>query len=220
MVTSSPIDGLARALDAAGELIAGVREDQWSSPTPCTEWNVRMLVDHLVAGNQIYARVLSGEPLPPPETMAQFRAMDHLGDDPLGAFRQAGAQLLDAFRQPGVLERVFEVPVGGARGLMMPGFFALHLRIGDTLVHGWDLARATGQPARLPNDIAEQELAGIQRLASGSGLPAAVEGFLFSRQPASADAATRPPFGPPQPVADDAPAIDRLAAFLGRRLDN
>jgi uncharacterized protein (TIGR03086 family) len=179
-----------------------------------------MVVNHLVAGNLLYTRILSGEQLPPPETLARLRATDHLGDDPVGAFRQSGAALLEAFRQPGVLERVFEVPVGGARGIMMPGFFALHFRIGDTLVHGWDLARATGQPARLlPDDVAEEELAGIRQAASGGlGLQAA-QGFLFSRQPAAADAATRPPFAPQQPVADDAPAIDRLAAFLGRRID-
>ena len=65
------------------------------------------------------------------------------------------------------------------------------------LVHGWDLARATGQPASFPDDLAEQELA-------------------FSRHKLADIPAGRHPFGPPQPVAAEAPAIGRLAACLGR----
>src|SRR6266513_3088890 len=64
-------------------------------------------------------------------------------------------------------------------------------------VHGWDLAQATGQPALFPDRLAEQELA-------------------FTRHALADLPAGRSPFGPPQPVATDAPAIDRLAACLGR----
>jgi uncharacterized protein (TIGR03086 family) len=74
---------------------------------------------------------------------------------------------------------------------------ALDLRITEVLVHGWDLARATGQPATFPDDLAEQELA-------------------FSRAKLADIPSDRSPFAPPQPVAEDAPAIDRLAACLGR----
>jgi uncharacterized protein (TIGR03086 family) len=219
MAIAPSIEGLARALNATGQLIAGVRDDQWSNPTPCSEWNVRILVNHLVIGNRLFASILRGEQLPSPETMARFRAMDHLGDDPVGAYRQSGTALLTAFRQPGVLERVVEVPVGGVRGLVVPGFLALHLRIVDTLVHGWDLARATGRSARLPDDLAEEELVAVREAASGElGLPS-VEGFLFSRQPTTGTAPAGQPFGPEQPVANDAPAIDRLAAFFGRPVD-
>jgi uncharacterized protein (TIGR03086 family) len=74
----------------------------------------------------------------------------------------------------------------------------LHLRITELLVHGWDLARATGQPAHLPDDLAEEELA-------------------FARGPHAPDVPrTGHPFGPVQPCPDDTPAIDRLAAYLGR----
>jgi uncharacterized protein (TIGR03086 family) len=68
------------------------------------------------------------------------------------------------------------------------------------LTHGWDLARATGQPPELPEDLAEQELA------------------LFRAQLGTAPR-DGSPVGQPQPVADDAAAIDRLAAFLGRRVE-
>lgn len=79
----------------------------------------------------------------------------------------------------------------------VPGIVALHLRITEVLVHGWDLARATHQVARFPDDIVEQELE-----------------FTRGRLPDVSSA--RRPFAPPRPVPDDAPAIDRLAACLGR----
>jgi len=68
----------------------------------------------------------------------------------------------------------------------------------ETLVHGWDLARATGQPLAFPDEIVEVEIEISRKLLDG--LPPG-----------------RSSFAPPQPVADDAPAIDRLAALLGRR---
>jgi uncharacterized protein (TIGR03086 family) len=92
-----------------------------------------------------------------------------------------------------VLERVFQAPVGPA-----PGAVLLDPRITEILVHGWDLARATGQPARLPDDLAEEALA-----------------FACSQRAPDVPR-TGHPFGPAQPVADDSPAIDRLAAYLGR----
>lgn len=71
------------------------------------------------------------------------------------------------------------------------------LRITELLVHGWDLARATGQPARFPDGLAQQELA-------------------FSRGALSAIPPERTPFAPSRPAGPDAPAIDQLAALLGR----
>lgn len=190
-----PIDRLARALDATEAVIAAVREVQWTNRTPCPEWSVRMLLNHLVSGNRLFATILRGEPLPAPDELRRTRGADQLGDDPVAAYREAGAALLEAFRQPGVLERIVEVPAG-----RVPGIVALHIRITELLVHGWDLARATGQAARLPDDLAEEELA----FASGRTAPDVPR--------------TGHPFGPAQPVPEDAPAIERLAAYLGRQV--
>jgi uncharacterized protein (TIGR03086 family) len=73
----------------------------------------------------------------------------------------------------------------------------VHLRVVETLVHGWDLARATGRELDVPAQVAEAELA-------------------FSRDLLGRLPAGRTPFAPSRPVADDAPALDRLAALLGR----
>lgn len=182
----NPVDDLAAVLDSTSALVAGV--SRWDAPTPCPEWTVRELVNHLVLGHRLFTAVLRGETggsLDP-------RASDVLGDDPVAAYRDAVAGLLAAFRQPGVLERVFEVPVG-----TVPGIVALHLRIVEELVHGWDLARATGQEPKFEDAVVEREIS--FSAAKLAGLPA-----------------ERSPFAPPVPVAEDAPPLDRLVALLGR----
>jgi uncharacterized protein (TIGR03086 family) len=184
--TPATVGGLARGLAAVEEIVAAIGEHQWSSPTPCPTWSVRKLLNHLVGGNRGFAAVLTDQVSP------DWRA-DHLAADPLGAHRQAAAELQAAFARPGALEKVVTVPFG-----TVPGAVALHLRITEILVHGWDLAYATGQaPTGLPADLAEQELE-------------------FSRSTLDAIPAGQHPFAPPQPVHDHAPAIDRLAALLGR----
>lgn len=185
------VDRLARALDATGELVTAIGDDQWSNATPCAEWSVRSLVNHVVLGNWIFARLLHGEQQPL-ESIRRLPDVDQLGADPPSAYRESSVALQGAFSQPNVLERVFAAPIG-----TVPGSVLLQVRITEILVHGWDLARATGQAARLPDDLAEEELA-------------------FSRAQLDAKIPRSSSFGPAQAVADDAPAIDRLAAFLGR----
>ena len=185
---TSPVGPLAPLATDFEQLITGVRPDQWTAPTPCTEWNVRSLVNHVVRGNRLFATALRGEPSPPAEPS------DVLGDDPVAAFRLASAEMLEALRQPGAMQRTVTVPFG-----TVPVGLAVHLRNTELLVHGWDLARATGQPTRFPEEVAEQEI-------------------QFSRGALGQIPPGRTPFGAPQPVADDAPAIDRLAALLGRQV--
>jgi uncharacterized protein (TIGR03086 family) len=132
--------------------------------------------------------------MPPAAHLARLRGADLLGNDPAAAYAQSSTALQDAFTRPGVMEQTFEAPIG-----TVPGAVMLHLRITEMLVHGWDLARATGQPADLPADLAEQELA-FTRGALGSLPP------------------DRRPFAAPVAVADEAPALDQLAAVLGRHV--
>jgi len=181
---TSPIADLDRVLASVDRLIAGVKPDQWSNPTPCTEWDVRQLVSHMVSGNLRFAALVRGEPVP---AVAN--------DDSPEAFRAAGAALRDSFLQAGALERSYQSPFG-----LLPGPALVHLRIGEMLAHGWDVARATGQTPDLPSDLAELELA-VFRAQLGHS---------------SRDGS---PIGPPKPVSEDAPAIDRLAAFLGRAVE-
>jgi uncharacterized protein (TIGR03086 family) len=191
-VTAELVNGLAGALEATGCLVDGVRDDQWFLPSPCPDWNVGDLVNHVVSGNRLFAGIVRGDRPGPPAGGGGAPASGQPGRDLPGAYREAASELVAAFSRPGVMEERFTVPFG-----MVPGSVALHLRITELLVHGWDLARATGQPARFPDGLAEQELA-------------------FSRAALAAIPPGRTPFAPPQPAAADAPAIDQLAALLGR----
>ena len=194
-MTDAPLAPLATALDGIGRLVSAVHGSQWDLPTPCADWTVRQLLNHLVGGNRLFTRVLRGEPLPPREQLGRRAGEDQLGDGPAAAFRTSATGLLAAFGTPGVLERTHTVPAG-----TLPGPAVLHLRIVETLVHGWDLARATGQEVPFPDELAEREL-------------------TFSRDLLGRLPEGRQPFAPSQPVADEAAAIDRLAALLGRSPD-
>jgi uncharacterized protein (TIGR03086 family) len=186
MGEADALDDLDAAIAGAERIVAGIRADQWGLPTPCDGVDVRALVNHLVAGNLLFAAlVVRSEP--------PARDGDHLGADPLGAFRDAAGRLRGALRTPGMAARTYPLPIG-----QVPGTALARIRITELLGHGWDLARATGQPADFPEDVAER------------GLTAARD--QLRDRPAGPDA----PFAPMAAIPDDAPAIDRLAAFLGR----
>ena len=72
----------------------------------------------------------------------------------MAAYRESAEAVVAAFGRPGALGRTVQVPFG-----TVPGAVAVHLRLTEVLVHGWDLAQATGQVAAFPEDLAEQELA-------------------------------------------------------------
>jgi uncharacterized protein (TIGR03086 family) len=181
---------LAAGLSVAQDLVAAVGPDRWTAPTPCTDWDVRALVSHVVAGNIMFAGILSGR-----TTLEDFRRTppgDVLGDRPVDAFGEAGRAVVSAFELPGVLERPVTVPFG-----TVPGAVALHLRITEILVHGWDLARAIGRPPGFDDAVVEQELG-------------------FSREALTRIPPDRSPFAASTPAPEAALAIDRLAALLGR----
>jgi uncharacterized protein (TIGR03086 family) len=192
-VPDAPLAPLAAALDGTGRLVRAVTGEQWQLPTPCSDWTVRHLVNHLVGGNRLCTRVLNGAPLPPMDQLGRRGHEDQLGDDPATAYDSSAEELLQALGAPGVLARTHTLPVG-----TLPGPAVVHLRTVETLVHGWDLARAIGSAAPFPDALAEPELA----FSRG----------LLERLPEG-----RQPFAPSEPAAEDAPAIDRLAALLGRR---
>ncbi len=189
-MTAPSATQLESSLSIAEGLVAAIRPDQWGAPTPCTEWDVRTLVGHMASGNQLFAEMLDGA-----TTLEEYRRTapgDILGDRPVPAFHDAAQALLTAFRLPGALDRPVTVPFG-----TVPGAVALHLRLTEILVHGWDLARATGQPVDFGDALVEQE-------------------FQFGSQALTQLPPGRTPFAASHDVPADAPALDRLAALLGR----
>ena len=119
------------------------------------------------------------------------RGADRLSTDPADAFRRSAAALQVAAARPGVMERSQVTQVGVATNAER-----LQWRIADLLTHGWDLVQATGGVTELPDDLAEQALT-----------------FVRAQLPSQPRAGR---FADPQAIPDNAPAIDRLAAFTGR----
>ena len=141
------LDQLARSFAAVGELIDAILPGQWTVPTQCMDWSVHRLVEHLVGKNLVFAAVLAQQALP--------QRGDGMPSDQLaGAYRESAAGLLDAFGQPGVLDRSYQGPLVAATGAER-----LKIRMYDLLAHGWYLAQALGRPADLPEDAAEEALA-------------------------------------------------------------
>jgi uncharacterized protein (TIGR03086 family) len=178
MTTEPGIDAvLEAALDQMLLTIEGTRPDQLALPTPCTDWDVRTLLNHIVGGPAVFVGILSG-------ARADWNAPqpDVLGDDPAAAFRSARQTLEGAFQD-------YPEKAGPTKSYI----------VGETTIHAWDLAEATGQTGRLDPGLAETALALLRER-------------LTPEMRASSTA-----FGPEVPVAADAPAYERLAGFLGRQ---
>ena len=189
-VQVTPLE-LRDAIAVVQPLVSGIDEQDWLRPTPCDGWTVHDLVNHVVAGNLLFAGVLEDR-----GTVQDLRvslAGDHLAADPVGAFAAAGDAVVAAFSAPGALERTVTVPFG-----TVPASVALHLRITEILVHGWDLAQALGRHIAFDDATVHHELG-------------------FSRTFAQQVPPERKAFAPPESVADDATPLDQLVALLGRR---
>jgi uncharacterized protein (TIGR03086 family) len=137
------VDRYRQACGGFAARLAKVRARDWARPTPCAEWNVRRLVNHVARGNLNYAALVRGA------TAADFlhmRDADALGDDPLPAYERSVARCVAAF--DGALDRVLDYPLGAVTGAQ-----ALAVRTTDTVVHTWDLARAVGADEELDAEL-------------------------------------------------------------------
>jgi uncharacterized protein (TIGR03086 family) len=133
------------ASDGFARRVRLVADAQWSERTPCTDWDVRALVNHVAQGNLNYIRLLHGA------TAADFlrlRDADALGSDPVGAFVAAARECAEAYAAAGALEQVVDHPSGKLTGRQ-----ALAVRTTDTVIHTWDLARAIGVDDTLDPDL-------------------------------------------------------------------
>ncbi|HEX4702389.1 MAG TPA: TIGR03086 family metal-binding protein [Pseudonocardiaceae bacterium] len=167
-----------RAAAVATAVVAGIGTDQFDLPSPCDEWTVRGVLNHMVTGNLMTEAMVGGRPRPD-------RNVDRLGEDPPAAFAASVAGARAALTEPGLMERNVTTPLGEA-----PGSFLVQMRVAELVVHSWDLAKATGQHTDLDPELAADVLA--QWEAGLGGRPRAMTAFKEPRTvPADATAADR-----------------------------
>jgi uncharacterized protein (TIGR03086 family) len=147
------------------------------SDTPCDDWDVRSLLNHVLDTQRYFVSAARGEDASPPSPEPPAL----LSDDPVADFDRARKETLTTFSAPGVIEKTGP---------------SLGIAFSDLLLHGWDLASATGQEAEMPDGLAE-----------------AAYGMIHGR---FTDDQRKGVFKPEVAVASDASAQDKLLAYTGR----
>ena len=176
------------ALTATDRLMTSVIDqlvpEHRENPTPCTEWNVHDVIDHVVGGCHMVASGLRGEAMADDET-------NHLADGPGKGWATAYAALTAA-ATPEVLAADHDMPFGRVTGEQ-----AVSLITADAATHAWDIARGADVDFAMSDDMAEWVLATWRAVIGPDARPGRFAAVV--------------------PVADDAPALDRLLGFTGRQ---
>lgn len=140
-----------RALDGTQILVSGVETNQMAFPTPCQEWNVRELLNHMVGGNRSYAGIARRN------QRRRAPGEDVLGEDPVEAYRQSAEDIKQAWSDPLLLDEMLPSHLGE-----MSGRTVLGIHLVETVGHGWDLATATGQQTQFDPDIVQAAIEIVQ----------------------------------------------------------
>jgi uncharacterized protein (TIGR03086 family) len=167
---------LARATERTSAVVRGTREEQFGTPTPCEKFDVRDLIHHLEWVADLF------------ESLGRAGPMVEQGPY-TGDFPERAERTLAVWSRPEAWEGT-----SPGRGLPMATLGQMYLV--DLVVHGWELARATGQPYEPEPEAVARALDFTDQMVE------------MGRQ--------RGAFGPPVPVPDDAPALDRLLGIVGR----
>ena len=187
--TEKTTDLLAAVLADLAPVVAGVTEQQKNDPTPCSDYDVAQLTDHVTGWLSTFADGFAD-----PDGRAPRAGLDGYVSppDPAAEVRRAAATMEKALRD-GAAARPLKL--GGSA---MPGELALGMILWEYQMHGWDLARATGQPWSPPQAAAEESLVFAPNMLTPDYQG---DGKAFAK---------------PVPVPADAPAFDRLLGLSGR----
>lgn len=137
-----PLAAHQRAQDVFAGVLATVSPDQLGAPTPCSEWTIGDLVEHVIGGNERVGQWAGIYQQPPARR-----------DNLIDAHRAAAAAAQEAFARPDGMTAAFELPFG-----QVPGSVFIGMRITDVLTHAWDLAAATGRSTDLDPELATEQL--------------------------------------------------------------
>jgi uncharacterized protein (TIGR03086 family) len=133
-----PAESYRRASEWTAAVFARIRPDQMSNSTPCHDWDVRTVVNHVVDSNLRFAKAVRGaDPSREPSD-------GYVGDDVAAAYRASTDEVQAAMETEGATERMFPIPMGE-----LPGTVLYSIAMTEQLLHGWDLAVATSQDTSL-----------------------------------------------------------------------
>ncbi|MBT2444516.1 TIGR03086 family protein [Streptomyces sp. ISL-36] len=188
--SADPRGGLFKAVDLAAEVLAALRPDQYEAVTPCPDYTVRDLANHLVSVLRRVAVLGAG---------GSFMSVPHFAEDVADgdwaeAWTASAKEFHTVWSDPAVLGRQIALPWGP-----VPGAVASVIYTNEFVLHIWDLAKATGQSPVWDPEMLAAPLANMRR-----AVPAEPRGGQV-------------PFGPVVEVHEDAPDIDKLVGWYGRR---
>ena len=186
-----PLALLRRASDFYDRRLISVKQDQWELPSVCDGWSVRDVADHVLGGNRFALGMLAGL-----DANAAYAAAlaDGFDEEPVTAYRGSAQAQLEAFSAAGALDVVVQHPDGDIGARQFLGF-----RLGDLLLHGWDLARSTGGDDTLDDELVEPVWEAYHRIITATN-----DRGAFGH-------------GPSGTVSSDSPLAVRLLDLTGRR---
>lgn len=168
--------------------IKAIKDDQWQDQSTCSEWTVRDLVNHLVGENLWLAELLAGKSM---SEVGNSLDGDLLGEDSVEAWQESSEKAWEQVDKISDLDKEIEL---SSRTITVEGY--LEEMIFDKTIHGWDVAKSTGQ-----NDELDQELVD----------------YLYDKWAGRIDLAETGVFGPPIQVAEEADKQTKLLGVLGRK---
>jgi len=154
--------------------------DKLDAATPCEEWQVRELLNHMLETQQFFTASARGQKASPPSQ----NPPELMGSDVVADFKQAHSETLSVFSEDGVLEKTGPT---------------LGIAFSDELLHGWDLAKATGQDPTMPEGLAQAAYE-------------VIHGRFTEEE-------RKGVFGPEVTVDSSSSAQDKLLAYTGRDPD-
>lgn len=186
-----PLALMRRTFDQSAAVIGAVRPERLGTPTPCSEFDVRALIGHMLFAAERAATAGRREPI---ATDGEPVIAGLPDSEWTPAFGRAAARALEAWDAPGALDGEIVLPFGTFPAPVVASIYNL-----EQVTHAWDLAAAAGGLGLLDPELAE------------AVLPVAVQLL-----PPEGRDVPELPFDPVVEVSADAPAYDRLAGFMGR----
>jgi uncharacterized protein (TIGR03086 family) len=184
-------DAMDRSYQYTAGVVAGLRPEHATLPTPCPLFDVAGVYGHLVGVLDMFTAALTETPYTPRD--------DAFAGDMVATYTAAATTNRAAWQRCNEatgLDTMITLPFG-----TVPAAMSVNLNVIDVLVHGWDLATAVGLPDELPEDVANFALGFTENML----------------KPEMRSDAPDASFGPAVEVPADAPVGVRLVAFLGRQ---